>query len=128
MLEKPKTRYKDWGRELWLHNSENYAFKILEFKHGGQSCLHFHMQKTETWFVESGRFEIVVVDGKTARHSKRKAAQGHVFHILPGMPHQVKCLKTGRIFVASTQSFDDDGYRIDQAASCDTEKAALKGP
>jgi len=117
MLVKPKVYKKGWGRERWLHNSEKYAFKILEFKQGSRSSLHFHMKKTETWFVESGGFEVTVVDGATAERNKFTVTQGAVLHIPPGVPHQVRCFKAGRIFEASTQHFEDDSYRIEKGDS-----------
>ena len=117
MLVKPKVYKKGWGRELWLHNSEKYAFKVLEFKKGRRSSLHFHMKKTETWFVESGGFNVTFVDGTTAERRKLTVTQGAVLHIPAGVPHQVECFMTGRIFEASTEHFDTDSYRLEKGDS-----------
>jgi quercetin dioxygenase-like cupin family protein len=104
-----KTR---WGREIWLHNSEKYAFKVMEFKAGGRDGLHFHASKTETWFVKSGIFEVTTVDATTGKRVKRVAEQGDALHFPVGVPHGIHCLARGRILKASTENADGDRHSL----------------
>jgi D-lyxose ketol-isomerase len=58
---------KKWGRELCLvtfmkirdckHTPDvaGYSGKILEVNHGWQSSIHYHIKKTETFYVLSGQ-------------------------------------------------------------------------
>ena len=47
---------KTWGKELWIHNSEKYCGKILEFNENAYFSMHYHLLKKETWYVSKGRF------------------------------------------------------------------------
>ena len=112
MLVKPNVYKTRWGRERWFHNSKKYAFKLMEFKQGGRDGLHFHMGKTETWFVESGGFEVTTVDAATGLRVKQVVTQGAVFHFPAGVPHAIKCFARGRIFKASTEEVKGDRYSL----------------
>lgn len=57
---KPVEIEKKWGRELCLVTKHavgvaGYSGKILEVKHGWQSSIHYHVKKTETFYVLSGQ-------------------------------------------------------------------------
>ena len=52
MIIKPKKVEKLWGYELWIHNDSQYCGKLLVFeKIGNQFSMHYHVIKTETWYV-----------------------------------------------------------------------------
>lgn len=109
---KPKHIPKTWGSELWIHNGPDYTFKILVFLPRSSGSMHYHLQKTETWYVESGRFLCVQADPKTGRHISRPLRHGDTVHLPAGTAHQLHCLEAGRIFEASTPHQDSDTYRV----------------
>ena len=48
---------KGWGYELIWATNEKYCGKIMVFeKLGAKFSMHFHKEKDESWFVNSGRF------------------------------------------------------------------------
>lgn len=115
-MAKVTVHRKGWGRERWLHNADGYTFKILEFKSDSKSSLHYHLKKTETWYVESGIFEVTTLNKKADRRFRHLGA-GAVLHLPAGTPHRVRCIKAGRIFEASTPHDEADTYRIEKGDS-----------
>lgn len=103
---------KVWGCELWIHNSPLYTFKILSFLARASGSMHFHRHKTETWFVESGQFHLVLIDPATGERHGFPLRPGDVFHLPAGTMHQLSCLEAGKIFEASTPHDEADTYRI----------------
>ncbi len=58
---------KGWGYELIWATNDKYCGKIMVFeKAGNKFSLHFHKEKDETWFVNSGRFKLRYRDTATA--------------------------------------------------------------
>ena len=108
----PNLHPKSWGYELWIHNSPLYTFKILAFNSNAHGSLHYHLRKTETWFVHSGQFLITTVNPKTGHHSSSPASHGAIFHLPPGSAHQCHCSIPGLIFEASSPHSNSDTYRI----------------
>lgn len=111
-LPRPETHSKGWGSELWIVNNEKYCGKILEFKEGGQFSFHYHMSKTETWYVLSGSFYLKIMDLEKGKAMEFSIGEGTTVHIPNGNPHQLYCLKAGKILEISTQHFESDSYRI----------------
>lgn len=103
---------KGWGRELWLTNSAQYAFKILEFRAGARSSFHYHLKKTETWYIFSGTYAVSVINPETAAQTAYLLVPGSVLHLPAGIAHQVSCSVAGQIAEASTQHDDRDTHRI----------------
>lgn len=104
---------KEWGRELWIHNTEQYCGKILEFREGARFSMHFHKLKTETWYVISGRLKFEWIDFETANWNTAELVPNTVVHIPSGQAHRLTALTKGvRIMEVSTQHFDSDSYRI----------------
>ena len=103
---------KKWGEEVIIHNGEDYCGKILRFNRGAKFSMHFHIQKSETWFVHSGKFELRFIDPEDATEHKIFIQPGDVIEIPRGNPHQLIAVSDGEIFEVSTQHFDDDSYRV----------------
>lgn len=103
---------KGWGHELVIANSEKYCGKVLHFKHGARFSMHYHLAKTETWYVASGQFEFRWIDTRTADMHMRVLNVGDIVTNAVGQPHQLICLREGDIFEVSTQHFDSDSYRV----------------
>ena len=57
---------KKWGYEKILHNRADYCAKILHFNKGGRFSMHFHLQKTETWYVAKGEFDLYYINTDNA--------------------------------------------------------------
>lgn len=102
---------KGWGEEEWIVNNDLYCGKILRFRAGLRCSLHYHLLKTETMFVSSGlgvmRFGV--------NHDSLDSLElkdGLVFHIEPGLLHQIIATTDLEIIEFSTQHFESDSYRV----------------
>ncbi len=105
---------KKWGREVILHNDENYCGKLLQFNKGAKFSMHFHMKKVETFYVNKGRLVLKYIDTKDATTYTRELNVGDVIEIKPSDPHQIFAEEDSEIIEISTQHFDYDSYRIDK--------------
>lgn len=110
----PKIVKKIWGHEIWLHNDSLYCGKILVFeKMYSKFSMHYHMLKTETWYVQKGKFIFDWIDTETAQLKRDYLNEGDIVHLEKGTPHQLMSLENDcRIFEVSTEHFDNDSYRI----------------
>lgn len=110
----PKRVEKEWGHELWIHNSPLYCGKLLVFRErGARFSLHYHLKKTETWYVQQGFFTFRWVDLERGKLMQKEIFPGDVIEIPQGLPHQlIAQAKESTVFEVSTQHFDDDSYRI----------------
>lgn len=103
---------KGWGSEfIWVTN-DKYCGKFLNFETGGKFSMHFHREKVETWYIQSGKFEIEVIDTNNATISTKIVGEGSVHHNDPLVPHRVTCLEMGTILEISTPDSVEDNYRV----------------
>lgn len=103
---------KGWGHEqVWARNI-NYCGKNLIFKEGKRFSMHFHKNKDETWFIQSGTFRLLWIDTHNAAVHEKTLYPGDTWRNPPLMPHQLICLEAGTVVEVST--FDDvlDNYRV----------------
>ncbi len=104
---------KGWGFEAWLVNFPKYCAKVLHFDAGKRCSYHYHLKKEESWFVQSGRFDLKI--GKPdGTFDLVDAVAGESFHIEPGVPHQISCVEAGDIWEVSTEHFEDDSWRVER--------------
>ena len=103
---------KGWGSELIWVTNDKYCSKFLNFNTGARFSMHFHREKTETWYVLSGKFEIETIDTKTAQTHTKIVATGCVHHNEPLVPHRIVCLEAGTIIEVSTVDSVEDNYRV----------------
>jgi mannose-6-phosphate isomerase-like protein (cupin superfamily) len=105
---------KGWGHELIWATNEKYCGKIMVFeKVGAKFSMHFHKEKDETWFINSGSFKLRILDTKTANITEQILKQGDVWHNPPMLPHQVESLEENSIiFEVSTPDSVEDNFRI----------------
>jgi len=109
---------KAWGREVIITNNRLYCGKILVFNSGAKFSMHFHMEKTETWFVSRGSFIMGYIDTTNATKHFKELKQGDIIHIRKGQPHQlIAGEEGGEIFEVSTPHFDYDSYRVERGDS-----------
>ena len=120
-LEKAKTEskkhtceivVKGWGHEVIIVNTEKYCGKILHFKKDAKFSMHFHIKKTETWYVQSGSFVFKWINTHNADVKVETLNPGDTITNEIGQPHQIICVEEGDIFEVSTTHFDEDSYRV----------------
>ena len=103
---------KGWGSELIIENNDMYCGKILIFKEGCKFSMHYHLEKDETWYVNSGEFIYRWIDTDNAEVHEEILVQGDVVRQRPGQPHQIEAKTSGEIFEVSTHHKDSDSYRV----------------
>jgi mannose-6-phosphate isomerase-like protein (cupin superfamily) len=108
------TVLKPWGREIWIVNNDLYCGKILEIEPGKRFSMHMHMQKKETWYLQSGELKFLYIDTETGELQKTTMQPGDCVDIEPGQPHQLECTSESKavIFEVSTRHYDEDSYRM----------------
>ena len=108
----PEIVTKGWGHEVIFVNNDRYCGKILHFKKDAKFSMHYHLKKTETWYVASGKFLFKYIDTRTADIIETTLEIGNTITNEVGEPHQIICLEEGDIFEVSTTHFDSDSYRV----------------
>lgn len=103
---------KGWGSELIIENNELYCGKILQFNQGCKFSMHYHLEKDETWYVNSGEFLYRWIDTDNAEVHEQKLGPGDIVRQRPGQPHQIEAITFGEIFEVSTHHEDSDSYRV----------------
>lgn len=108
---------KAWGEEIIIHNDDGYCGKLLRFRKGGKFSMHFHSTKTESWYVNYGKFVLTYIDTKDADTRKTPLFKGDIVHVERNTPHQLEALEEGEIFEVSTPHMEEDSYRIEKGDS-----------
>lgn len=103
---------KKWGYELIWVTNDKYCSKILHFGTGSKFSMHFHAEKEETWYVQSGKFIVKWMNTTTTKINERELNPGDTWHNVPLLPHQLICLEEGDIIEVSTPDSIKDNYRI----------------
>ena len=105
---------KNWGYEIIWATNDKYCGKLLCFGNPGcKTSMHFHKDKDETWFVNSGQFKLTLIDLSTGEVKEGIIKEGDVIHNPPLQPHQLEALTSnGIIFEVSTEDNTEDTYRI----------------
>lgn len=105
---------KGWGYELIWATNDKYCGKIMVFERAGNKfSMHFHREKDETWFVNSGKFKLRWIDTATATLYEQELSEGETWHNPPLQPHQLEALTdNASISEVSTADSVEDNYRI----------------
>ena len=53
---------KKWGSELWIVNNDKYCGKLLIVEPNHTCSMHFHKDKTETFFIIRGRLLLTIMN------------------------------------------------------------------
>ena len=117
MKQTPEIVTKGWGSEIIIHNSDLYCGKILAIKKGREGSMHFHMNKTETWYLADGLLEVVTIDPYSATETLVTLSKGETYHIPKGKTHKMIAIEDSVIFEVSTFHEDSDTYRIAPGSS-----------
>jgi len=105
---------KGWGSEAIFARSPLYAGKLLRFdRQNSKFSMHYHMKKTETWYILDGVFKLTVIDTTLAKEVSYVLKPGDTWTNPPGLPHRLECLSTGgNVIEVSTEDDPEDNYRI----------------
>lgn len=104
---------KGWGYELIWATNDKYCGKLMVFEQAGRKfSMHFHKEKDETWFVNSGRFLVKWIDTKDASLKQQELKEGDTWHNPPLQPHQLITVVPGTITEVSTADSVEDNYRV----------------
>lgn len=80
--------------------------------------MHFHASKKESWYVESGEFQLTILDTKTAKPETHILRIGDDITINPLTPHQLKALEDNSIILeVSTMDSIEDNHRVSPGMS-----------
>lgn len=111
MIKLPEIHEKEWGKEIWWTNSENYCCKNLELEGGYYCSLHKHKVKKETFICVEG--VVLLALEQSGEIKFYELCKGDVIDIPTGSYHSfygVASMST--ILEVSTQHFESDSYRI----------------
>ena len=103
---------KGWGHELIWATNDRYCGKMMHFNTGARFSMHFHREKEETWYIQSGKFVVKWIDTKNANQHEQILVTGAVWHNPPCMPHQLICVEEGTVVEVSTPDSVEDNYRV----------------
>lgn len=107
----PKTLHRDWGEEIFIAETPSYLGKILKMKAGSMGGLQYHVEKDETFYLQSGE---AIVECETLAGTNGELvltaiamSPGESYHIPPGAVHRVTAVTYCVFFEASTPHYDD---------------------
>ena len=104
---------KGWGYEKWIVNKEEYCGKLLYFQKGKSCSWHYHKQKDEVFYLQSGRMIVRYGEDDNPEYAEELMLMpGQNFYIYPGLRHQMTALEDSELFEFSTQHFDIDSFRV----------------
>jgi mannose-6-phosphate isomerase len=103
----PRRVDKPWGYELVWAEAEEYVGKLLVL-HAGQSLsLQYHVEKDESWYVQSGRARLEVGELGADELEAGEIGPGDSFRFRPGTVHRVTAVEETTIVEVSTTQLDD---------------------
>lgn len=112
---------KLWGREKIIANEikAGYCLKELTVDSNGMACsIHYHKNKTETFYVTQGRIFLELYDvfrfDRALRNRQIYTLHiGHSVTLVPYTPHRFWALDGPGVFIEGS-SFDNprDSYRL----------------
>jgi mannose-6-phosphate isomerase-like protein (cupin superfamily) len=108
---------KGWGSEFIWATNDKYCGKFMNFETGRKFSMHFHKDKEETWYIQSGKFIVRHIDTKDASVYEVELNQGDTWHNTPCMPHQLECIEAGTVIEVSTPDSVEDNYRVGKGDS-----------
>ena len=102
---------KGWGYEIWVSNNDLYCGKQLTIYAGKSFSDHFHISKTETFYVTEGTARLMIreKDGQEYIYSLKA---GDIVDVAPGLMHKVTATTFFTMMEFSTKHDDNDSYRI----------------
>jgi mannose-6-phosphate isomerase-like protein (cupin superfamily) len=105
---------RGWGKEIWIENIQDYCGKLLIVEAGKRGSLHFHMNKLETMYLQSGRIDLKMVDPDTGKPYIICLFPGDSVRILRGQVHQIIGIEASELFEFSTIHDERDSLRVEK--------------
>jgi mannose-6-phosphate isomerase-like protein (cupin superfamily) len=107
---------KKWGWERVIANSPLYCGKLLFIHKGMHSSYHYHKKKDETFYIQQGTARVQIGWSDNINNTTAVVLrEGDKFHVPVGMRHRIHAEEDLYMFEFSTEHFDDDSIRIDDA-------------
>jgi len=103
---------KGWGWESWIVNKEEYCGKLLFFKKGKHCSWHFHKEKDEVFYLQSGKLLVRFGDGHLSKAQEVILEPGDCFDVPPGLRHQMEGLEDSLLIEVSTTHKEEDSIRV----------------
>lgn len=104
---------KLWGYELILTNTELYCGKIICIYKNKKGSYHYHRNKDETFYIQSGKIALKYGwDDNFDESEYIELLEGDTFRIPPKMRHQIIGLEDSEIIEISTFDEDSDSVRV----------------
>jgi len=106
---------KSWGKEVWFDNNDLYCGKLLTInldKWSSKGNFHYHVLKTETFFVIEGLLTLDIANDR-GEYNRVTLHVGDSFRVEPGVKHRFTCADglVCKFIEVSTTHRDDDSYR-----------------
>jgi mannose-6-phosphate isomerase-like protein (cupin superfamily) len=112
---------KNWGKETWVINSENYCMKVLDVLKNRMCSIHYHRIKDETFFIVKGHLKLEIWGPNLDLVEFDKNKPDHIMTLWPGSSIHIP-VKTAHRFTAiqddaqfievSTHHIEEDSVRL----------------
>mgnify|MGYP003643063290 CR=1 FL=1 len=103
---------KYWGNMKTLFENSQYTVKRIFMKKGTQSSMEYHVDKEESYYIESGQLKIGTRIGR-AKNTSLVLNENDVFNIPPGFMHMRIALEDTVIIEFSTLDSDSDSHIVE---------------
>jgi len=100
------------ANELHWSNLEEYSSKILLLEKNESSKFMFHSKTIKSWFINSGKFVISIIDTKIGSEQSHPLSEGQTLHFPPLTVHKLTVIEPGSITEVSTQDPNKDVFYI----------------
>jgi len=100
-----------WGTELIFAKTNEYDGKINVFEKA-ESVTPFiiYKERDSTWFINTGRFQLTLIDPKTGKIINKELKEGDVFRCEPMVPHQMKNIVPNSSYTEVGNTKDEKTY------------------
>lgn len=103
---------RGWGCEYWIENMPQYCGKLLRIWKDKRGSLHFHLNKTETMYLNYGRVKLRLIDPDNGGEYFVELNPGDSILIQRGQVHQIIALEESEIVEFSTMHEETDSHRV----------------
>lgn len=103
-------RDKYWGKIETIFSAK-IAGKIMNISKGIQGSLEYHLEKVESYYIESGKLSVGLRFGR-AEDKNVILSEGDSFIIEPGTMHSRKGLTDCKVIEISTEDNDSDSFLV----------------
>ena len=104
---------KGWGYEKIFWNDDKYCGKLLFIAKARKCSWHYHNIKDETFYIQKGEVYVFFGSNDDPFYAKNVILkQGDVFHVPPGLRHQMQAVTDTYLFEFSTHDEDSDSIRV----------------